>query len=180
MILPDRDIQYMVKENEIDIEPYNESQVEPASYDIQLDDSVMFFDEEGDGEVIVNPDSDGKNYDTLEKDISDGIHIQPGTFFLASTKERIELPDFIGATVMGRSSFGRLGLEIHRAGWIDPGFCGTVTLELDNASPNTIYLEEGMRIGQLVFQYLREPSTSPYTGDYNGQDGVTDSKFNSK
>lgn len=101
--------------------------------------------------------------------------IKPKEFVLATTKEYIKLPNDLTAFVEGRSSVGRMGLFVQNAGWVDPGFEGEITLELFNASDNTIKLIEGMRIAQLVFAQLDCPAENPYNGKYQGQKGATGS-----
>ncbi len=64
----------------------------------------------------------------------DEIVIPPHSFLLATTVEFIRLPANVTAFVEGRSSIGRMGLFIQNAGWVDPGFEGTITLELFNAN----------------------------------------------
>ena len=64
----------------------------------------------------------------------DTFILHPGEFVLGSTAERVALPDDLVARLEGKSSLGRLGLLIHStAGYIDPGFDGTITLELSNS-----------------------------------------------
>ena len=59
--------------------------------------------------------------------------IHPGEFCLGRTLEWVELPDDIVARIEGKSSLGRLGLIVHAtAGFCDPGWKGTLTLELNN------------------------------------------------
>ena len=74
----------------------------------------------------------------------------PNCLYLGSTVERLELPPNIVATAEGKSTVGRLGLTVHiTAGWIDPGFDGTVTLEMIAVNPIRIYKD--MRLGQFTF-----------------------------
>ena len=76
------------------------------------------------------------------------------------------------------SSIGRLGLFIQNAGWVDPGFKGTLTLEIFNANRNVpIVLYPGMPIGQIIFQYLKEPVIHGYDGKYQNQQGTTESRI---
>ncbi len=50
----------------------------------------------------------------------------------------------------GKSSVGRLGIDIHAtAGKGDVGFCNTWTLEISVVQPVRVYA--GMPIGQLIF-----------------------------
>jgi dCTP deaminase len=85
------------------------------------------------------------------------------------TRETIRLPENITAFVEGRSSIGRIGLFIQNAGWVDPGFAGTITLELYNANRLPIRLNSGRRICQIVFALVDEPAGVPYRGKYQNQ-----------
>ena len=67
------------------------------------------------------------------------------------------------------SSLGRLGLLTHStAGFIDPGFCGHVTLELSNVANLPIKLYPGMKIGQICVLQLTSPSEHPYGSSVYG------------
>ena len=81
------------------------------------------------------------------------------------------------------SSLGRLGLLIHStAGYVDPGWEGTLTLELSNVANLPIKLYDGMKIGQISFQRLSSPVEVGY-GDarigskYRGQTDPTASRY---
>jgi dCTP deaminase len=78
------------------------------------------------------------------------FYLHPGEFVLASTLEYFRLPDNLAARIEGRSSWGRLGLLVHAtAGFVDPGFAGSLTFELSNAGRLPIELRPGLRIGQI-------------------------------
>ena len=82
---------------------------------------------------------------------------------LGSTAERVALPDDLVARLEGKSSLGRLGLLIHStAGYIDPGFDGTITLELSNVARLPISIYPGMAIGQISFLQMTTPVERPY------------------
>ena len=108
--------------------------------------------------------------------------IYPSQFLLASTLERVEIPDWLCATVWGRSSTARRGLFIHiTAGLIDPGYKGNITLELYNASTEYIPLTYGMGISQLIFDRLETPTDRPYGSDglgskYQNSEGIVGPK----
>ena len=76
----------------------------------------------------------------------------------------------------GRSSIGRMGLFIQNAGWVDPGFCGQITLELYNANNLPIEIEAGRRICQIVFAKMDQPVESAYCGKYQNQKGAMSSR----
>ena len=88
--------------------------------------------------------------------------IHPGEFVLGRTLERVELPDDIVARIEGKSSIGRLGLIVHAtAGFVDPGFKGSLTLEITNLTRIPIKLYAGLLIAQLSFMTLDAPAEVP-------------------
>src|SRR5258708_11011859 len=89
------------------------------------------------------------------EDLSFVVH--PGEFALASTLEVFRFPGNLAGRLEGRSSLGRLGLQVHAtAGFVDPGFEGTLTFELSNAGKLPIKVQPGLRLGQLCFFELEE------------------------
>jgi dCTP deaminase len=80
--------------------------------------------------------------------------LHPRQLVLGSTLEYISLPVDLMGVVLGRSSWGRLGLIIATASKIDPGFKGAITLELTNLGNVPIYLYPGSRIGQIVIDKI--------------------------
>jgi dCTP deaminase len=64
------------------------------------------------------------------------------------------------AYVVGRSSFGRLGLIIATAIGVHPHFFGALTLELRNLGEAPVRLYPGQTIAQLFFHEL-DPSDRP-------------------
>lgn len=156
--------------------------IQPASFDLRLGNGFAFPLA---NDRFVSPR--GKVYNAVDptlpaetsarESLPDGtFYIKPKEFVLATTKEYIKLPNDLTAFVEGRSSIGRMGLFVQNAGWVDPGFEGEITLELFNASDNTIKLVGGMRIAQLVFAQLDRPAGNPYNGKYQGQKGATGSR----
>ena len=170
MILSDKTILKMLKENSLVISPLNQEQVQPASVDVRLGNTFSVVDDID--SRIITLDKKIK-YKTI---ISDSYLILPGQFVLATTMEYFELPNNLTAFVEGRSSLGRMGLFIQNAGWVDPGFKGEITLELFNANRCAIELQSGRRVGQLVFAQMDDTAWNPYNGKYQGQKGATGSK----
>ena len=90
------------------------------------------------------------------------FHLHPGEFVLALTLIPQTATDLAGR-IEGRSSWGRLGLLVHAtAGYIDPGFSGVLTFELSNAGRLPIALKPGLRIGQVCFFRMSQPTKVPY------------------
>lgn len=154
------------------VAPHEEENVQPASYDVRLDDhflSPMEVDEPID--VVEGFD----DYDSEHH--VDYYDLEPGECVLASTWERIDLPNDVVGRVEGRSSVGRLFVVVHStAGFLDPGFTGQVTLEISNLSKNTVRLRVGMRIAQIAF-YQCTGECEPYDGKYQHQAGATASRI---
>jgi deoxycytidine triphosphate deaminase len=81
------------------------------------------------------------------------------------------------------SSLGRLGLIVHAtAGFVDPGFKGTLTLEITNLTRVPIVLWPGKPIAQLSFMTLDRSAERPYGhpdlgSHYHGQVDATESRY---
>lgn len=86
------------------------------------------------------------------------LWLHPRHFILAATLEYLALPDDLSANVVGRSSWGRLGLIVATAVFVHPGFRGCLTLELVNDGDSPIALAPGARIAQLTLQRLEQPA----------------------
>ena len=171
MILSDGEILEEIACGNLKICPLEDRQIQPASIDITLGNTFSIIPDSVYG--IIDPSVEVK-YNTYE---TDTFTLLPNQFILASTREHIILPDNLTAFVEGRSSWGRLGLIIQSAGWIDPGFDGNVTLQLCNLNRYAIRLTAGMRIGQLVFARMGRSAINPYHGKYQGQTGAVGSKI---
>lgn len=149
--------------------PYTMKQLNPNSYDVTLQDTLIVYT--GDGYADGN-DHTLHDVHTQTVKIGDHYMLQPGQFVLGATRETISLPDNMMARFDGKSSLGRLGLCTHvTAGFIDAGFIGTITVELKNENSFPIMLKAGMRIGQVSFEYLNGNAVNPYgrTGHYQHQ-----------
>jgi dCTP deaminase len=104
-----------------------------------------------------------KAIDEFVIDPTEPYVLHPGDFALACTFEYVKVPPDLAAQLEGRSSWARKGLQVHAtAGFIDPGFEGTITFELSNVSKMPIELYPMLRIGQLAFYRLEEESTLLY------------------
>lgn len=146
--------QWIFKHGPQIINPYDEKLVNPASYDVTLHD-----------DIFIRGDEKAK----LPHKFS------PGEFLIASTNEFFSLPLDVAGDLKLKSSIGRKGINHALSGWIDPGFRGTITLELQNISGSYVMLVPGMKVAQLVFYGLSEPTELSYekTGRYCDQKGPT-------
>lgn len=188
MILSDRDIKDLIKRGEIGI--CSEDGKDPienvhcASLDFRLGKYFKIYDHAK--YAILDPSKPetlqgATKLITIEEPNAPFI-VQPGEFVLGVTMEKIRVPDYLVARCEGRSSIGRLGIIIHStAGYIDPGFEGTITLEITNINRMPVALYPGMRIGQFAFERMTSPAETPYymkaSSKYQGQALVEESRI---
>lgn len=167
-VLSDKKIRAGVASGLIGIDPFNSAQVQPASYDLCLGNHFRSFQPHLLGEI----DPKSMQDRTLLKHVPDAMSVSLNGFCLASTKERIRMPDHLVGRVEGKSSLARLGLFVHvTAGFIDPGFEGWITLELFCAHSFGIVLYPGMPVCQISFERVEGDVEHPY-----GR-GATGSKY---
>jgi dCTP deaminase len=120
--------------------------------------------------------TDSRHPIEYETTVSDSFWIPAHGFVLVRTREVIGISDRLTAFVEGRSSVGRLGLFTENAGWVDPGFVGSVTLELFNALPHPLLVHAGTRVCQLVFARVDGSTEGGYhAGKYQQQVQTTGS-----
>lgn len=166
MILTGPEIRKRFDAGDITIDPFDEKQLNPASYDLRLGDhyAVYVFSTREDGE---NDVLDAKK-DNLVEDLlmpPDGLLLRPGQLYLMHTVELV-LSESCVPIVDGKSSIGRLGVSVHQtAGFGDPGFDGQYTLEVTCVHPVRLYA--GMRICQIRF-HATLGEVVLYRGNYTG------------
>lgn len=149
MMLSDRTIRLLVDSEEVRVRPQPEPvQYQPCSLDLRLSNSFVRMPAFRDGEPQ-------RMY------ISDTV-VGAGEFLLASTIERITLPAHIAGEVKGKSTWARHGLLVEAAGLVDPGFDGTITLELKNLTRHPLRLTAGVCIAQMTFHALDTAVLRPY------------------
>jgi dCTP deaminase len=181
-VLSDGTILQLVEEGRITIDPWDPELVQPASVDLRLGDSFRVFHNHRASAIDLRQPPEGLTEEVVIGE-EESFVIHPGEFCLGRTLEWVELPDDIVARIEGKSSIGRLGLIVHAtAGFCDPGWKGTLTLELNNLTRVPIKLYPGLLIAQLSFMTLdraaRRPYGSPELGShYQGQRAATESRY---
>lgn len=166
-VLTDYDIKGLKNSHNI-IEPFEEQYLQPCSYDVHFDLHRNY---------IVPPLAMDKQLDK----VNGGLKIPPQTLVLISTKERVFVPNGIVGELHGKSSLGRIGLNVHiTAGFLDSGFHGNVTLELYSTNDYPIVLKDNCPIGQLVFKTTTGQSVRTYNekdNHYQHQAYTTPSRY---
>jgi dCTP deaminase len=152
------------------VSPFHQELINPASLDVRLGENLLV---EMPQVPALLPFSIAGH--TQEKPFM----LQPHEFVLAETMEEFKLPDCVAGQLALKSSRAREGIEHLLAGYIDPGYEGRLTLELQNArSMHAVPLWPGMRIAQIVFHKMSMLPGRSYalTGRYQGDTAVQSSK----
>lgn len=168
MFLSDIDIKKAIESGDIVIKDFDESRLQPASYDVLL--GNKFVVTESNTTAFIDPVK--KIFpDTREIEIKDEetFILHPGVSVLGYSH------DFFGSDkyfveINGKSSLARIGLLVHNsASLINPGHYLNVALELCNLNTVPIILRPKMAIGQLTFSSLSSPVKTQYkkVGRYN-------------
>ena len=97
--------------------------ISPSSVDLTLSDSFSWPEQEIDKIIL----GESVPHKQVQKD---EFVLEPNHFVLSSAAQSIRMAAFLE----GRSSIGSSVLQVQNAGFIDAGFHGQITLELENQS----------------------------------------------
>ena len=164
MILSDRDIKKIIKSKRLVFKPsLSKNQIGPASIDLKLGPIFKMFNISKQCLLDTKKGLPDEDF-IITKKIKAGqaFILHPNNFVLASTREYIKVPNDIVLKVEGKSTLARMGILVHTAGFVDPGFEGTLTLEISNQSNLPVALYADMHICQMAIQYLSSPAEVPY------------------
>lgn len=205
MILSDRTILNEMKAGNIIIDPFTPEHLNPVSVDLTLAPEFKIYTR---GRTIALGNS-GLPKETVDSGLfkrldnamfeyetpldprrhnetfsyiipESGYILYPGEVYLYACNERIGVKGNIRGKVEGKSSLGRLGLFVHvTAGFIDPGFEGSLVLELVATRPIIVY--PNMKICQIEFARVEGEIGESYDqkkgSKYHGQEGVQESLY---
>jgi dCTP deaminase len=150
------------------------AKISEASVNLTLHPKLLVYRLEDCPGGVLDCAADNPTRELAVKPWPEGLVLWPGEFYLASTVECVWTLGHVGI-LDGRSSVGRLGCKIHfTAGYVEPGFQGQLTLEVEVAKPLRVYA--GMQIGQIRFETVDGP-IAPYTGKYLHQEGPVASRL---
>jgi dCTP deaminase len=162
LILSGREIRNKLGKK-IVIDPFNEKQLNPNSYNLRLHNELLVYDEE----VL-----DMKKQNKVKQIVipEEGLVLEPGKLYLGRTVEYTATDNYV-PMLEGRSSVGRLGLFIHvTAGFGDVGFKGFWTLEIFCVQPIKIY--PGVEICQIYYHSVEGDYDQYCSGKYQNNEGV--------
>ena len=160
MILSDKKILEEIKNGSIVIEPFRIENLGTNSYDVHLSKWLAVYETD----IL-----DAKVHNKISRfEIpNEGYILLPSKLYLGVTEEYTETRNYV-PFVEGKSSIGRLGIDIHStAGKGDAGFCNTWTLEISVKQPVKIY--KGMPIGQIIYFQIAGDVGTPYNKKKNAK-----------
>lgn len=180
--LPDWVIKQHIKKGIIKIDPLPkdwEQNVDEVTIDFHLGNKLRVFS--GDGWDIIDTKHTTKV--DMEK-MMKMVELQPGQpfiltdhdFVIATTKEKLTLPDNIVGHLHGKSSLARLGVVVHStAARFDPGWDGHPVLEFGTfLKGKKLVIYEGSPICAFSFEKLAAPVERSYKNSPNNRYGGSD------
>ncbi len=161
MILSGKQIVLEQRAGRIVIDPFDESAVNPNSYNFTLSDRLIVYPDDVLDASVPNR--------TEELPIpADGFTLKANRLYLAATRE-VMGSEHYAPTFAARSSVARLGLFINLSAPLgDIGFIGRWTLQLYPTHDVIVYT--GMQIGQMMW-WKTLGEVALYDGKYQHADG---------
>ena len=153
MILPAQQIVAHYKKGDILIAPFDEEQVQAASYDLRVGEQGATTT----GKKLVNIKETGY------------LAIELGDFAILITLEELKLGPQYAARFGLRSKYARKGLIATTGPQVDPGYHGRLIIGLTNLTPKSVTLPYKDDLLTIEFHKLEEASTKPYAGPYQGK-----------
>ncbi|AFG37350.1 dCTP deaminase [Spirochaeta africana] len=162
MILSGKEIRRRLGQD-IHIDPFNEDQVNPNSYNLSLHNELLVYQEH---ELDMKRNNLSRRIEIPE----DGLLLEPNRLYLGRTREYTETRNLV-PMLEGRSSIGRLGLFVHiTAGFGDVGFKGFWTLEIFCVQPIRIYA--GVEIAQVFYHTIEGDYDTYRSGKYQNNHDI--------
>lgn len=154
MILTDRQIREACDSGDITIDPFDDDQVQAATYDLRVGSQGATTSTK----KLVNIREAGY------------LSIAPGDFGVVMVLEKIKLGPQYAARFGLRSKYARKGLIATTGPQIDPGYRGRLIVGVTNLTPKSISLPYKDDFGTVEFHKLEEPATKPYDGPYQDKE----------
>lgn len=156
------EIQDNLKSKNLIITPVLEkNQIKDIGIDLRLGTKFKVSRQTRKAYISINDDQLHKFFDETQREFGEDFILFPGQLVLANTFEYIKIPKNLIGHLFSRSSINRLGIRISSI--IQPGYRGTLTLELLNKGENPINLKVGMRLVQLLLSKVNsDDNTTSY------------------
>ena len=160
MVLTDKQIRnYTVdyKREKLDlrlIENFKEENLQSESYDVTIGNHIAVFKKETKCIDLYEQEVIDSLYTRINISQTGGYILAPNEYILVSLQERINLPNFLTAHIRPRTKYTRLGLLVSDQ-HCNSTYSGNLQIGLHNVSNNSIKIEPGIRVAQIVFEELK-------------------------
>lgn len=156
-ILVDHQIRWARAHKLLDIDPFDDKFLEPATYDLRV----------GDRAAVTTA---SRPIDLRETEM---LTLEPGAMAILQSLEVLSLSKHIVGRIGPKSSLLRRGVMAATGPQVDPGFHGRLIVNLINLSPRTFVLRHQAPFLSIEFHYLSEAPDHAYSGEYQDRTGLT-------
>lgn len=146
MIMVDSQIREAIERGTIVLEPFEETSLQPASYDMRL----------GKKAIVTGVE------EQIDLEKRGSLTIKAGDFALLTTLESIELPTNIAGNIGVKSYYTRKGMVVLAGLQIDPGFEGVLVIGVYNASPRSLTIDYASPFCTIELHQLNVSVTKPF------------------
>lgn len=153
MILTDQQIRETNQRRDIQIEPFDDGQIQPASYDLRVGEQGITTSTK----KLVNLRETGY------------LLVNPGDFAIVNVLEEIRLGPQYTARFGLRSKYARKGLIATTGPQVDPGYHGRLIIGITNLAPTPVSIPFKDDFISIEFHRLEQPAMKPYSGPYQGK-----------
>ena len=160
MILTDTEIREGVKSKDIEIVPFDDEMLQPASYDMRV------------GRDAAMPSASSSSTRlNLEKERI--LVVAPYAPAIIYTMEHLALPLDLAGRFGLKSSLSRRGIYASVGPQVDPGFQGKLSVTLLNLGASPVALNYGDAFVSLELHRLSRPASKAYSGEYQKRETFT-------
>jgi len=150
--LSDVEIKKAIHSKDVEIEPFDESHLEPSSYDFKVGRALIA------GRGVAE-----------KKDFP--LYLKPGDWMEIESLETIKVSQKIGVIMGMPSGMSRKGILAFSGMHIDPGYRGRIFITLFNPSSDTYTIEHGQKLCTAIFFNFNELPSRSYSGKHQDQYG---------
>ncbi len=150
--LSDVEIKEAIHTKDISIEPFDEKELEPSSYDFRVGRAL-----------IAGKGVSGKDEFPL--------YLKAGDWMEMESLESVKISQKIGIIIGMPSGMSRKGILAFSGLHVDPGYRGKIFITLFNPSSDTFKIEYGQKLCTLIFFKFETNPSKTYEGKYQDQFG---------
>lgn len=161
-ILVDRQIRAAIRGGWLDIDPFEEAALEPATYDLAVGEMAVVSTQAKPVDLRVQPH----------------LTIEPFAAAMLHTNEILRLSPRIVGRLGPRSNLLRHGIFVSTGPQIDPGFNGRLFVNLLNMTDHPFLISHLSRFLTVEFHALSTSPSKLYDGFYQNRTSFTDEQIN--